>query len=306
MAAFTFWKHNKNMPEFNHLKAFVTIARESNLTRSAGLLHLSQSAISKQIRLLEDEFGFELFTRMNRGMKLTDKGRVLLPYAEGALDALGRIQKKVESLNNTFGGFITIGLNTDARFLKAGPINQQLADRYPSLNVIYTTSYSVLTAELLAHGKIDIGFLYGGDPGPGIECEKIADVKFFTVIPRHFLEDIPVLTHRAVSGLPWIWVKEDCPFFPVLSEMAAHQSVKPVHTLTAVDESIVQELVKDGQGVAIIREDEARALVRQDKAVIWDEGTHTLPLHISWLRSNSDHPRIMAVVQIICELFRVK
>lgn len=73
---------------FHHLHYFWAVAKEGNLTRAAHSLHVSQSALSTQIRTLEDELGHALFIRSGRSLKLTEAGRLVLDYAE-SIFALG-------------------------------------------------------------------------------------------------------------------------------------------------------------------------------------------------------------------------
>ncbi|WP_405229297.1 LysR family transcriptional regulator [Lentisalinibacter sediminis] len=68
---------------FRHLHYFWTVAKEEHLTRAAERLHVSQSAISSQIRQLEEELGHELFVRDGRKLRLTEVGSLVLGYAEG-------------------------------------------------------------------------------------------------------------------------------------------------------------------------------------------------------------------------------
>ncbi|MDU9400264.1 MULTISPECIES: LysR family transcriptional regulator [Pseudomonadaceae] len=73
---------------FHHLHYFWAVAKEGNLTRAAETLHVSQSALSTQIRALEDQLGHALFTRSGRSLQLTEAGRLVLDYAE-TIFALG-------------------------------------------------------------------------------------------------------------------------------------------------------------------------------------------------------------------------
>ena len=67
---------------YRHLHYFWAVAKDGNLTRTAGQLHVSQSALSTQIKQLEDQLGQALFTRAGRTLQLTEAGRVALTYAD--------------------------------------------------------------------------------------------------------------------------------------------------------------------------------------------------------------------------------
>ncbi|NHZ48401.1 LysR family transcriptional regulator, partial [Nitratidesulfovibrio liaohensis] len=84
--------------ELHLLRAFATVAESGTLTRAAAELHISQSALSGQIRALEDILGVTLFRRRARGMDLTDAGADLLPLARKALDAATALRRKAERL----------------------------------------------------------------------------------------------------------------------------------------------------------------------------------------------------------------
>ena len=74
---------------FHHLHYFWAVAKDGNLTRTAARLHVSQSALSAQIRQLEDQLGESLFRREARRLALTEAGRVVLGYAEDIFTAGG-------------------------------------------------------------------------------------------------------------------------------------------------------------------------------------------------------------------------
>ncbi|MGR9580682.1 LysR family transcriptional regulator, partial [Pandoraea sputorum] len=71
--------------ELAHLRAFVAIAREGNLTRAAQRLHLTQPAVSLQVKALQEALRLTLFTRTAQGLALTRDGQALLPLAERML-----------------------------------------------------------------------------------------------------------------------------------------------------------------------------------------------------------------------------
>ena len=77
--------------DFNLIRTFVVLARVGNLTRAADQLHLSQPALSLQVKKLHEQLGVVLFERTPRGMRLTPAGEQLLPAAERALGEVDRV-----------------------------------------------------------------------------------------------------------------------------------------------------------------------------------------------------------------------
>lgn len=109
---------------FHHLHYFWAVAKEGNLTRAAAHLHVSQSALSAQIRQLEEQLGQPLFARVGRGLQLTEAGQLALGYAEsifaaGAeLTALLREGRRDERLVLRIGAVATLSRNFQENFLR--------------------------------------------------------------------------------------------------------------------------------------------------------------------------------------------
>ena len=78
------------MTDLRRLQYFIAVARERNFTRAAERLHIAQPALSRQVRLLEQELGIELLHRTTHDFELTEAGRFLLERGPGAAERLGR------------------------------------------------------------------------------------------------------------------------------------------------------------------------------------------------------------------------
>ena len=99
--------------EIAHLRAFVAIAREGNLTRAAQRLHLTQPAVSLQVKALQEALRLTLFTRTAHGLALTRDAQALLPLAERMLAALADFQQAAGALRDTVRGRLRIGTILD-------------------------------------------------------------------------------------------------------------------------------------------------------------------------------------------------
>ena len=109
---------------YHHLHYFWAVAKEGNLTRAAARLHVSQSALSTQIRQLEDQLGQPLFERRGRALQLTEAGRLALGYAEGIFAAgnelvavLGRGERRRTQVLR-IGAVATLSRNFQENFLR--------------------------------------------------------------------------------------------------------------------------------------------------------------------------------------------
>ncbi len=268
--------------ELYQLKSFIAIAHEQNLTRAAGTLHISQSALSSQIKALEAELGIRLFDRRARGMGLTESGRIVLGYAHSVIESAGTLLRTAEGLRQESKTSVSIGLNTDPTFLRVSAINQRLALLHSGLNVIFHASETSNVAQRLRSGLLDLGFFYGEMKEPDIVQAVITQVRICVVIPSGLMGGGQPSSWQEIAALPWIWVDDNFPFFRVMQEKMGDYQLRPGKIATAANEQIVHELVLAGQGVAIMREDEAMSLVNRGKVVIWDKGWGSVPLCLGW------------------------
>jgi DNA-binding transcriptional LysR family regulator len=289
--------------ELYHLTAFVTVAKTGNLTRAAENLHISPSALSAHIKGLEDELGVILFQRLARGMQLTAQGEILLHHAKSALDAIGDFKSAVKAVHPPTAAVLKIGLNASPAFLKMTALSQGIADTLPEVQIRYVTSHTVMTAPMLQNHDIDLGFVFGDQLEEELQSDiaitPIAPVKMRVVIPQAFIEQCREPSWEEVVQMSWIWADKN---------VACHTAFKKeldrrrlgLNTVTyAMDDGIIQQLVKDGRGVAIMRDDEAEKLAKEGIVRVWQKGTVTVPLGIACLKDNYADQLIAKVREIV-------
>lgn len=161
---------------YHHLHYFWAVAKEGNLTRAAARLHVSQSALSTQIRLLEDQLGHALFERQGRSLVLTEEGQLALGYAESIftsgteLMALLRDGRRMEREVVRIGAVATLSRNFQANFLAP------LLARTGVELVLQSGSLTELLARLRVH-TVDIVLsnqrMHGSADDPW-RCRRIA------------------------------------------------------------------------------------------------------------------------------------
>jgi DNA-binding transcriptional LysR family regulator len=95
--------------DIKQLRAFLTISETRNITKAAAMLNIVQPAVSRQIHLLEEELGVELFERGRHGMSLTQEGKVLEDYARRALKEIEAAKMELTSKDGALKGTVHIG-----------------------------------------------------------------------------------------------------------------------------------------------------------------------------------------------------
>ncbi len=114
------------LPRTQALRCFITIAREGSVSRAATLLHLTQPAVSLQLKGLEESTGLQLFNRTPGGFTLTEAGAALLPLAHKAVSASSDFRTMAASLREQLRGTLRVGTILEPEFTRLGPFVRSL------------------------------------------------------------------------------------------------------------------------------------------------------------------------------------
>lgn len=136
------------------LRAFATVAEVGGVTRAAGLLHLTQSAVSMQVKRLEEALGRDLFDRAGRGVTLTADGEQLLGYARRILALNDEVWTRFTAA--AFEGEIVLGVPNDVVYPALPPVLKRFHAEYPRMKVTLVSSYTRRLKEMFAHGECDV------------------------------------------------------------------------------------------------------------------------------------------------------
>jgi DNA-binding transcriptional LysR family regulator len=127
--------------DLRRLQYFIAVARERNFTRAAERLHVAQPALSRQVRLLEEELGVELLHRTTHEFELTEAGEFLLERGPVLLGAADELWRTVRTYGTGERGGVLIGYGGSASYETAPRLLQALTERYPGIAV--TTAVSL-------------------------------------------------------------------------------------------------------------------------------------------------------------------
>ncbi len=149
------------------LRSFVTVADVGGVTRAAGYLNLTQSAVSMQIKRLEDSLGLQLFLRAARKLAISPEGEQLLSYGRRMLalndEALSRFAA------SACDGEVRLGVPHDVVYPAIPGILRRMAAAYPCLRVNLVSSFTVLMKQDFEKGLFDVILTTEETPGPGAE-----------------------------------------------------------------------------------------------------------------------------------------
>lgn len=167
--------------DFRQLRAFVSVADTGSVTRAAQLLHIVQPAVSRQLKLLEEDIGTSLFDRSRNGMELTPAGHTLLIYARRALNELDRARAEISPYQGEIGGIVTIGLLPSTCDVLSSPLVQMVGTAYPGIRVRIVTGYVGTLQGWLESGEVDLALIYHPKKSQAIRTQTLLEEDLWVV-----------------------------------------------------------------------------------------------------------------------------
>ena len=294
--------------ELRQLQAFATVARLQHLTRAAERLHLSQPAVSHQIKALEEELGVRLFERTAGGLLLAAAGRELLPQAETILAATGTLMTRARSLRGEVVGTVRLGTIIDPTFTRLGELLRRLTESYPRLTVETRHSSSGLVREGVRRGELDAGYCIGPAPragdGQDVAALALGPMRYVVVAPAAWRERVLTAGWAELARLPWIGSPPFSSQTHLRREMFAARGLGPATLVQETDqESSRRSLVAAGVGMGLMREDLAIEAARAGELVIWPEHVAHTTLWLIHLAARAADPPLAALRGIMRELW---
>jgi DNA-binding transcriptional LysR family regulator len=156
------------------LRAFLVTADVGGVTRASALLNLTQSAVSMQIKRLEESLGLSLFFRTARRLSLTPEGEQLLTYARRMIDLNDEVLARLQS--TALVGELRLGVPHDIVYPAIPEILKTMAVRYPRLRINLTSAFTLTMKDQLARGELDLILTTEEAPGPGgekLSCHEL-------------------------------------------------------------------------------------------------------------------------------------
>ena len=243
--------------ELRHLRYFVAVAEEENVSRAALKLHVSQPGISRQIHDLEDEIGFQLFERSAKSVRLTESGKVFLTEARSVL------QHALEAVNKarTVAGGTSVEINVGyAPSLTIQILPQALRkfqDKFPSVRVAL---HDLSTEEMLSQvGEMKLQVALTVRPPAkllrGLNFEELARYAMcVAVAPKHSLAKSKSISLEQISREPLIaYNRKDYPeYHEMLEKLFAPVGRKPRIVGEHDGVSSIIAAVEAGRGFALV------------------------------------------------------
>jgi LysR family cyn operon transcriptional activator len=293
--------------EIRQLRAFVAIAETRTFTAGAKRIHVTQAAISMQIRQLENEVGSHIFTRTPRRVILTEAGEILLERARVILREHDAALAELAEIAGAERGRLRIG-SASSNFITTNlpQILNKLKKRFPNaeVNVVCGTSEALI--DKILSGDLDIAFVSLPVESGNIHTELLFSDEIVAIAhPGHPQANQKVISTAALAGERLILGEKGGNVRRLFDEFFAAGGVKPNVVMELSRQSSINEMVRNNMGVGIAGVKAVEKDVKDGKLVRWwIEGAQiNWELGLAKLRGGYESPILTEFVRLCRKQF---
>jgi DNA-binding transcriptional LysR family regulator len=243
--------------DYRQIRYALSVAKERSFTRAATRLNISQSAVSEQVKLLEEEIGFVLFRRTSRGIEITEPGRTFFYEAERVVGGLLSLSDTARRLRGGPGDALTIGMGSGMAQIFVPRLFGGMPDRLRGVRLEILTAPTRSIFNDLHEERIDAGIAIESDPErvpAGIVFDRLTEAKMALIVhPRHALArtrgavDIGRLVHELM-----IMSEPTVGYGQIVLALFADLGMRPNTSAIADNIETMKVIVQSGKGIAIV------------------------------------------------------
>lgn len=274
------------------LRYFVEVARQRGFTRASETLHVTQPAISKSVRALEEELGTPLLLRERRQVKLTEAGRIVLERAQGVLDSLRVIEEEVVELAALRRGRLRIGMPPIVGVAFFPPLLAEFHQAHPGITLELREEGSHHLEALVLNRELDVGaIVLPTDEKAFGTMPFVRDELRAVLHPSHPLARRRELALRELEATPFVLYRPEFALHGHIIEACRRSGFKPAVVSESSHWDFIVAMVAANIGVALLPQTIcrqldpsqvrsiplARPIIPWNAALIWRRDRHLPP-----------------------------
>ncbi len=246
--------------DLKQLRTFLHVAETGSLSKAAKRLNVTQPALSRQIRLLEEDAGVALFLRTGRGVVLSEAGHRMIPRARVLAEEMERLKMDMTTFAGEVTGEVRLGLPPSVGTVLAGPIVERFHADYPNVKLRITQLLSGALQDSLLDGRLDIGILFEGNVSPLLRAQPLwSENLFFITKPDERWQGRTSISLTQALDEPFILPGPKHGLRDMIDKQAAKIG-KPLNVVVEAESLVVHtELVCRGLGSTILSYEACKA-----------------------------------------------
>ncbi|MCM3024469.1 LysR family transcriptional regulator [Heyndrickxia ginsengihumi] len=242
--------------ELRQLTYFIEVAKREHVTKAAEDLHVAQSAISRQISLLESELGVTLFFREGRNVKLTQIGKVFLKHSERIVNEINIAKQRIEEFTNPETGIVRLGFSTGLSFQPFSVFFAQFREEHPDLQYQFIQGTPNYLINLIEKGELDIAITA---PVPADDPLVNGEILFTEKLKlifhqEHWLANQSIIRLSQLKSERFITFRAGFSIREMLFNACQQAGFEPIIAFEGEDMETIKGLVASGTGIAILPE----------------------------------------------------
>jgi DNA-binding transcriptional LysR family regulator len=292
--------------ELYQLRSFVAVAEAGHLTRAAEKLHVSQPAVSAQIKALEDELEVALFARTSSGMVLTPAGQRILADAAKILAAAQALRNSATALKGKVTGTVRVGTLSDPDFIRVGEFLNATVERYPLLQVELHHEVSGAAFAKVRDGELDASFYFGDLAHPGIGGLALRGITYRIAAPAAWEGRVRHAGWSSIATLPWVITPAISTHHQLVRKLFENHGIAPTKVVEADQEFVIANLVESGVGVSLIREELAETMQAAGEVCLWGDVRLDTTLWFIYSLERDNDPVIRVLLDVLAETWDLR
>ena len=238
------------------LQVFHTVARLLSFTKAAEALHMTQPAVTFQVRQLEEHFNTRLFDRTHNRISLTEAGSRVFEFADRIFDLYGEMENSVREMTGEIRGALTIGASTTVAEYMLPSLLGNFKERYPDVNIHLKVSNSEGIVSMVENNTIDLGVVESAVSNKNLVVEVCKHDKLVAITPpNHPLARNKTTTFAELLQYPFICREEGSGTREVISEYLGEMQACDKDLNIAMElgsPEAVKGAVEAGMGISVV------------------------------------------------------
>jgi DNA-binding transcriptional LysR family regulator len=234
------------------IEAFLTVAERRSVSEAAGVLYVTQPALTTRIKNLERELGVELFVRTPRGMRLTAEGRAFRSHAQRAVQSLAEGRQLLRELREGRVGELLVGAAPAISTYVLPLVLRRFQAAFPQVHLIVRTGHSEEILEMVLREQAHVG-LVRELPHPATTSRPLYEDEIVLVVhPGHrFAQEPSILVHE-LAGERLILFDRTSSYFVLTSAFFREAGVVPRGVMELDNVDATKKMVEHGLGIAFL------------------------------------------------------
>ncbi len=234
------------------IEAFLTIAERRSVSEAAGVLYVTQPALTTRIKNLERELGVKLFVRTPRGMRLTAEGRAFRSHAQRAVQSLAEGRQLLRELHEGRVGELLVGAAPAISTYVLPLVLRRFQEAFPQVHLIVRTGHSEEILEMVLREQAHVG-LVRELPHPATTSRPLYEDEIVLVVhPGHRFAQEPSIAVRELAGERLILFDRTSSYFVLTSAFFREAGVVPRGVMELDNVDATKKMVEHGLGIAFL------------------------------------------------------